>query len=297
MKQIALIAPTASGKTELSIELAKETNSIILSIDSLSIYKEINIASAKPTKDEMNGIKHFGIDEIYPDEKFNVIKFIELYNSAKEYAIKNNKNLIIVGGTSFYLKTLIDGISPTPKISKQSLQKSLELIKKNKAYEFLSKIDSTSAKKITPNDTYRLEKLLSLYFETGVIPSIYFKKNPPVPVIKDLKIFQIELDRDILRDRIKLRTKKMIKNGLIDEAIFLEKKYPRNLPPLNAIGLKEAFLYLDGKIDKNKLFELIVNATNQLAKRQRTFNKKFINKILGNKKELKEKIISFLQKS
>ena len=93
MRQIVIIAPTASGKTALSIKMAKKTNSIILSFDSLSVYKEIDIASAKPTKKEQNEIKHFGIDEIYPNETFNVTKFLELYDKAYKYALKNKKNL------------------------------------------------------------------------------------------------------------------------------------------------------------------------------------------------------------
>lgn len=109
MKEIAIIGSTASGKTGLSLEIAQQTNSIILSLDSLSVYKEINIASAKPTKVERGDIVHFGIDVLYPNEKFDVIKFFEEYKKAKEYAIKYNKNLIIVGGTGFYLKALIEG--------------------------------------------------------------------------------------------------------------------------------------------------------------------------------------------
>ena len=136
MKQIALIAPTASGKTELSIEIAKKTNSIILSIDSLSIYKEIDIASAKPSPSKRAKIKHFGIDEIYIDEKFNVMRFIELYKKATQFAKDNNKNLIIGGGTSFYLKTLIDGISQIPKIEEKNILKAKELIKEKKLINF-----------------------------------------------------------------------------------------------------------------------------------------------------------------
>jgi tRNA dimethylallyltransferase len=289
MKQIALIAPTASGKTELSIELAQKIDAVILSLDSLSIYKQINIASAKPTIEERKGIKHFGIDEIYPNEKFNVMQFINLYYQTKNYAIKNQKNIIIVGGSSFYLKVLLDGISKVPNITQNNISKAKELIFQNKAWDFLNRIDPNYAKNIKHNDTYRLEKALSLFFQTNTIPSIYFYQNPPIPIInkQDIKIYQIDLNKEILRQRIKLRTSKMINDGLIDEAISLEKQYPRNLPPLKSIGLKESFDYLDGLIDKKQLFQLIVNATNQLAKRQRTFNKnQFKNIFSANAKEI-----------
>ena len=105
-KIFAIVGPTASGKSDLALSLAQKLNSIILSVDSLAVYKEIDIASAKPSKEELSKIKHFGIDELYPNEKFSVIKFIEIFKNAKEYAKKHNKSLIIVGGTSFYLKVL-----------------------------------------------------------------------------------------------------------------------------------------------------------------------------------------------
>ena len=111
MKEIAIIGSTASGKTALSLEIASKTNSIILSLDSLCVYKEIDIVSAKPTLEERGEILHFGIDEVYPNVEFDVVCFMELYKKAKEYALKNDKNLIIVGGTGFYLKALIDGLS------------------------------------------------------------------------------------------------------------------------------------------------------------------------------------------
>jgi len=118
--EFAIIAPTASGKTALSIKLAKKLNAVILSLDSLSIYKEIDIASAKPTIMEREDIIHFGIDKVYINQEFDVIRFIKEYQDAKEYAIGHKKNLIIVGGSSFYLKVIVDGISKTPTISQQT---------------------------------------------------------------------------------------------------------------------------------------------------------------------------------
>ena len=111
MKEIAIIGSTASGKTGLSLDIANKTNSIILSLDSLSVYKEIDIASAKPTKEERGDIPHFGINEVYTNQEFDVMQFINSYKNAKKFALENQKNLIVVGGTSFYLKTLIEGIS------------------------------------------------------------------------------------------------------------------------------------------------------------------------------------------
>lgn len=295
MKQIAIIAPTASGKTALSIQLAHKTNSVILSLDSLSIYKEIDISSAKPTFQERDGIIHFGIDEISPDEKFDVIKFIEIYHKTKEFANKNGKNIIIVGGTGFYLKAMIDGISQSPSISKEINEKTTQMMKDlSKCYQFLSELDPSYMKDIKPQDSYRIEKALSLYLETGEIPTLFFKNNPPLSTINkdEIQLYEIVWDREVLRQRIALRTQLMIKNGLIDETIALEKKYTRAIPPMGAIGIKEALEYLDGKIDKQRLEEKIRYATNGLAKRQRTFNNGQFNGIIqGNIVELENKIL------
>lgn len=297
MKQIAIIAPTASGKTALSIQLAKQTNSIIVSLDSLSIYKEIDISSAKPTLAERDGIKHFGIDEIYPNEKFDVMKFIEIYHKAKEFALKNGKNIIIVGGTGFYLKTMIDGISQSPIISSEVQEKVTKMmVDLPKAYQFLFELDSEYMKAIQPQDSYRIEKALSLYLQTSETPTLFFKNNPPIPTIpKDqIQLFEIVWDREILRQRIALRTKIMIESGLIDEVIYLEKRYKRDILPMGAIGIKEALEYLDGKINKKRLEEKIAFATNGLAKRQRTFNNgQFSDVIKGDLKFLQNEALKY----
>jgi len=280
-KEIAIIAPTASGKTALSIELAHKTNSIILSLDSLAVYKKIDIASAKPTSKEREGITHFGIDEIYPDESFDVVEFMECYKRAKEYAQTNGKNLIIVGGTSFYLKTMIDGISPSPEITDEISQEVNERLKDRVgAYEFLEKLDPKHMRKIERNDSYRLQKALEIYITTKLSPTQYFEKNKPEPITGDLDIFQIETEVEQLRKRIALRTKIMLQNGMIDEVISLEKQYTRAPKSMKSIGIIETLDYLDGKIDKKSLEELISTHTAQLAKRQRTFNKSQFNKVI-----------------
>lgn len=273
MKQIAIIGTTASGKTDLSIQIAKQTNSIILSLDSLSVYKQIDIASAKPTKDEREDIIHFGIDEVYPNETFDVMCFIECYKKAHNFAKENDKNLIIVGGTSFYLKTLIEGISKSD-IKDIEFDTNLQ-----NAYDLLYSIDKQYMEKISKNDTYRVKKAYSIYKQTNQTPSEYFKNNTKTPFVKDLKIFEILWDRDTLRDRIKQRTSLMLKDGLIDEVIFLESKYTREPNSMSSIGIVETLDYLDGKLSKKELEEKISTNTARLAKRQTTFNKgQFTNK-------------------
>lgn len=281
-KQVALIGATASGKSSLAIKLAEERNAYILSLDSLSIYKEINIASAKPSLEERHKIKHFGVDVIFPDEPFDVTTFIELYNSAKKSAIEHNKNLIIVGGTSFYLNMLLEGISQLPSISWKTKQKSNALLQNvEEAHKFLYDKDKEYLKRITIHDRYRLEKMLNLYFETGMTPTEYFSANPPKPIIEERPpIYEIDVDRDTLRKRITRRTSNMLKAGLIDEVFYLEKNYSRKPNPMRSIGIKEVLSYLDGYDTKFEMKTKIITHTAQLAKRQRTFNNsKFKDKV------------------
>jgi tRNA dimethylallyltransferase len=288
MKEIAIIGSTASGKTALSLDLASKTNSIILSLDSLCVYKDIEIASAKPTLEERGNIIHFGIDEVYPNEEFDVIKFIELYKKSKDYALKNSKNLIIVGGTGFYLKALIDGLS-------QGVDSKIKLdISSSEAYDILYALDKEYMKKIERNDRYRTEKAYAIYKQTGLIPSEYFEKNQKIPVAKDLKIFEILWDKEELKSRISKRTKIMINSGLIDEVIFLEKKYTRAPNCMSSIGIVETLEYLDGKLTKQQLEEKISLNTAKLAKRQNTFNKgQFLDKTSNIIENLNSDIIKY----
>lgn len=288
MKELAIIGTTASGKTALSLEIANKTNSIILSLDSLCVYKEIDIASAKPTKIERGDIVHFGIDEVFPNEKFDVIEFLNLYKNAKEYAEKNMKNLIIVGGTGFYLKALVDGISDGLK-ENTNLDMSL-----NDAYNLLYSLDKDYMQKIEPNDKYRVEKAYSIYKQSGLTPSEYFLKNPKIALSPNLPIFEILWEKDELTNRISLRTKQMIKSGLIDETIYLEKKYTRAPNCMSSIGIIETLEYLDGKIDKKSLEDKIIQNTLKLAKRQNTFNKgQFTNRVSNIIPSLNSEIIKY----
>jgi tRNA dimethylallyltransferase len=273
-KELAIIAPTASGKTALSIKLAHKLNAVILSLDSLAVYKEIDIASAKPTIKERNGIMHFGIDCIFPNEIFDVIEFYEEYKKAKVYALTNDKNLIIVGGTGFYLKSMIDGLSQTPNISvetKNMVQNELKNL--DKLYTKLYSLDTEYMKKIAKTDKYRIEKASEIYFETKLTPTQYFMHNKPEPLIENIDIYEIKTDVEVLRGRILLRAKKMLEDGIIDEVIKLEKMYTREPKCMNSIGIVETLEYLDNKISRKELENRIFIHTAQLAKRQRTFNK------------------------
>lgn len=293
-KELAIIAPTASGKTGLSVRLAHKLNSVILSLDSLAVYKEIDIASAKPSLKERDGIIHFGIDCILPNEIFDVIDFYEEYIKAKSYALANRKNLIIVGGTGFYLKSMIDGLSQTPTISietKKIVQYELKDI--DTLYAKLYSIDMEYMKKIAKTDKYRIEKAAEIYFGTKLTPTQYFMGNKPKPLIENIDIYEIVTDVEVLRQRIQLRTKIMLEDGIIDEVIKLEKKYTRAVNCMSSIGIVETLEYLDSKINKQELENLIYIHTSQLAKRQRTFNKsQFKNVKKSYLNDMEELIVS-----
>ncbi len=292
MKQLALIGPTASGKSDLAIKIAKSIDAYILSIDSLSIYKEIDIVAAKPSKEELREIKHFGIDEIYPDEHFSVEIFIKLYQDVVQKCKEESKNLIIVGGTSFYLKSLLDGLSSLPKITPLTQERVKEKLNKlTQSYEALAAKDAKYMQKIAPNDRYRIEKALLIYEASGLTPSEWFAKNPPKPVITDLPIFNIDVEREILRERIAKRTQQMYDMGIIDEVSYLEQKYTRAPNAMKAIGIVEVLDYLDAKIDKTEMLQRITTHTAQLAKRQQTFNKTQFKNIVHEKLENLESLL------
>ncbi len=274
MKQIAIIGPTASGKSDVALELATRHNAYILSIDSLSIYKEIDIASAKPTPETLLHVKHFGINTLYPNEPFDVSNFITYYHQACLEAQEDAKNLIIVGGTSFYLKSLLSGISPLPKMD-DALKLHVKTLLQDlpAAYAELLAIDPTSMQRISPSDRYRIEKMLLIYNASGMAPSQWFAKHPPEPIIDELPLFEIDVPREVLRQRIAKRTHQMIERGLVDEVAFLEQKYGRTPRTMNAIGIAEVLEFFDGHCSKEMMIENIITHTAQLAKRQRTFNR------------------------
>ncbi len=273
MKQLAIIGSTASGKSDLALTLAQNCNALILSIDSLSIYQEIDIASAKPSKEELCLVEHFGINRLSPAINASVVTFIDEYGRASHQAAEQGKNLIIVGGSSFYLKSMVEGLSPIPDFSSDTLQKAKEmLLDLAEAHAVLAAADPAAMAKITPGDAYRIEKMLLIYLQTHLPPSEWFALNPPRPVIAECPVLDLKITRDVLRQRIALRTEKMIASGLIDEVAELERRYGRAPNSMKAIGIIETLDYLDGRISKNELQELITIHTAQLAKRQQTFN-------------------------
>jgi len=292
MKQLAIIGPTASGKSDLAIKIALQIDAYILSIDSLSIYKEIDIVSAKPSVSELGQVKHFGINEIFPNDFFSVDIFIKLYEEVVQKCVQEKKNLVIVGGTSFYLKSLLQGLSKIPKsdtsIDARVAQKLENL---EETYQFLQKEDAKYMSKISQHDSYRIEKALFIYEATGMSPSEWFLKNPPEPIIKDLKIYNIDVAREVLRPRIEKRTQKMYEMGLVDEVCRLEQEYSRLPNSMGAIGIVEVLEYLDAKVTKDEMLENIATHTAQLAKRQQTFNKTQFKEIVSAKLEDLETII------
>ncbi|PAF51476.1 tRNA (adenosine(37)-N6)-dimethylallyltransferase MiaA [Helicobacter sp. 13S00401-1] len=274
MELVALLGPSGSGKTKASIKLAKLLDANIFSLDSLSVFKYVDIASAKPTLEEREGIRHFGIDVLRPDSTKSNAGFFTtlLYKAIK---LSKDKPLIIVGGSSFFLKAIINGLSIAPMPTKQALQtyKEVESYPLDYKYKLLSRLDYPYMKKIDRHDTYRINKALELYIHSRLTPTEYFRLNRPIKFPYKINIFTMGIEKETLKANIRLRTKAMLEKGLVDEARFLLKKYGDKIYPFNTIGLKETLLYLKGEIGVDELESMISLNTIKLAKRQTTFNK------------------------
>lgn len=230
-KVIVICGPTASGKTALSIELAKKINGEIVSADSMQIYKDMNIGTAKPTKEEMQGIKHYLIDFVSPDERYSVADYKKDAKKAIREIIKKGKTPIVVGGTGLYVDSLIYEIE-YPEIEfdekyREKLEKRVDEEGLDKLYEEAKKIDEKAIEKISKNDKKRILRILEIYHATGKNKTEQEIESRKKEVEFDYHVFAINWDREKLYQRIEKRVDIMIKQGLIDEVKNIYQKYDK----------------------------------------------------------------------
>ena len=276
-KVLSIMGPTASGKTDLAIRLSEKFNLEIISIDSVMLYKEFNIGSAKPNKDTLLKFPHKMVDILEPYEKYSVALFYnELINQIK-IAHDLKKTPLLVGGSMMYFKTFFSGgLSKLNDISietKKYVNSMFESHSLKYLYNYLKDIDPESARKIHPNDIYRIQRMLEIFFSNNEKPSITLKKcSKNVQYFNNLNLSILPNDRKQIHKNIEKRFNIMINDGLIDEVSFLLKKYvDLKLLAMSTIGYKEVNKYLSGSIGLNDMKEEILSATRQLAKRQITW--------------------------
>ncbi len=278
-QQVIVIAgPTASGKTKLAIELAKKINGEIISCDSMQIYKEMNIGTAKPTEQEQKEVKHYMIDIISPNERFSVSDYKKMAENQIEKILKNGKVPILVGGTGLYVNSLIYGIEfleiEFDEKYRQQLEKRVENEGLEKLYEEAKKIDEDAMKSISSNDKKRILRVLEIFHQTGMTKTKQdelSRKNGPK---YDYKVFAINLERETLYDRINKRVDQMIENGLIEEVKSIYEKYNSFPTAMQGIGYKEVVEYIKEDITKEEMIEKIKQESRRYAKRQLTWFRK-----------------------
>ncbi len=278
-KVIVIVGPTASGKTALSIELAKKINGEIVSCDSMQIYKDMNIGSAKPTQEEMQGIKHYLIDVARPDERFSVAEYKKQAEKAIEEILSKGKIPIVIGGTGLYADSLIYGIEYQEIEFDEKYRKALEIQAQTDdglkmLYNQAKKIDEEAIKKISENDKKRIIRVLEIYHQTGKTKTQLEAESRKNEVKYDYKVFAINMDRQVLYDRINKRVDIMIENGLIQEVEKLLKKYRTFPTAMQGLGYKEVVQYLTKELTKDEMIDKIKQESRRYAKRQLTWFKK-----------------------
>ena len=263
---IVVCGATATGKTALALEIAQSINSIIISADSRQVYREFDIGTAKPTREEQDLIPHYLIDICEPTETLTLAEYQE---KAQNLIDKNIANFpLLVGGTGLYIKSIVKGLK-IPRVSPQSqLRLQLQTLGQQQCYQILQQVDPIGSQKIHPNDQVRTLRALEVFYVTGIPISQQQGENPPT-----YPIVQIGLDcsSEELKKRIEKRTKKMINMGLIEEVENLVKKYGWDLPLFKTLGYAEIINYLQGKLSLSEAEKEIIVHTRQFAKRQRTW--------------------------
>ena len=273
---IVILGPTAVGKTSLSVELARELNAEIVSLDSRYLYKGMSIGTAKPTESEMKGIPHHLIDVVEPDE---TISLPQIQMEAYQYIdkiLENHKIPMLVGGTGQYVWSVVEGWLP-PKIKPDSnfrvvLEKYANEIGAQRIYEYVKLLDPQAASRIEPNNLRRSIRALEVIFTTG---ELFSKQKSKIPPPYDFKLIGLQRPRESLYQRVDQRIDRMLEKGLIQETQELIKQgYDRNLPSMSAIGYKEIINYLEGNISLEEAVVLIKRRTRNFIRHQANWFKK-----------------------
>lgn len=276
-KIVVICGPTASGKTALSIKLAKEINGEIVSADSMQIYKDMNIGTAKPSIEEMDGIKHYLIDCISPDMRYSVADYKKDAKKAIHNILKEGKVPIIVGGTGLYIDSLLKEIEYTQIDIDLRYRKKLEDIIEKQGlitlYEMAKKIDPEAIKKISSNDKKRICRILEIYKATGENKTQREKKSRLQEPEFDYRVFTINMEREKLYERINKRVDLMMEQGLVKEVEELLNKYEETPTAIQGLGYKEVAEFLQEKTSGEEMVEKIKMETRRYAKRQITWFK------------------------
>lgn len=280
MKDLFILAgPTAVGKTDISIKLAKKLNGEIISADSMQIYKHMDVGSAKVTREEMCGVKHYMIDIVEPSESFNVMRYKNMAQHYIDEIVKKQKLPMVVGGTGLYINSLIFNYSFTEAQVDKNYRNYLQntAVKKGREYvhDLLKEVDMESYEKLYPNDLKRVIRALEVYKLTGKTIGQFNKENNIYDIPYNIYYFVLNMDRENLYDRINRRVDIMISNGLIDEVVKLKSMgYNSSMQSMKGIGYKEILSYLDGYISMNDAIDIIKKGSRHYAKRQLTWFRK-----------------------
>lgn len=270
MKGIVLAGPTGVGKTDLSLKLAKILNADIISADSAQVYKEMNIGTAKIKEEEMNGIKHYMLDVLEPNKKYSVGEYQRAVDKILAEKEKEEKIVILTGGTGLYINSVVNGLSALPE-SSPKLRDELMNLSIDELYEKLLKLDPKASETIHKNNKKRVERAVEVCLMTGQKFSVLSKQNIKNNNYDFLKVC-LTRDRETLYKRIDKRVEIMMNDGLLEEVKTLYKKYGGEiLRKINIIGYTQIIDYIEGKISLGTAVELIKRDSRRYAKRQMTW--------------------------
>lgn len=273
---VILTGPTAVGKTALSIELAKRINGAVISADSMQVYKHMDIGSAKIMPEEMQGIKHYLIDEFEPDEEFHVVRFVERAKQCLEEIYADGKVPIIAGGTGFYIQALLYDIDFTEQEGDPAYRASLEQLAVKKGADYLHgmlrAVDPASADAIHANNIKRVIRALEFYHLSGSRISEHNEKERQKTSPYNFAYFVLTDERAHLYERIDRRVDLMVEQGLVDEVRHLKDMgYHKEMVSMQGLGYKEILSYLDGEMTLEEAIYIIKRETRHFAKRQLTW--------------------------